>query len=390
MRTEHWERAIILLDMDSFFASVEELDNPNVSGGAISVTNGLHGNTIITCSYKARQHGIHTGMPLYKARNLCPDLINFPARHKRYSLLSNAIMSYIRTNTSPEMEVFSIDEAFIDITKCQANLGSVNEIATKLQRGIYEKFGLKASLGVSGDKTTAKHAAKLAKPYGMKIVKPTESAKFLANVAVIDICGIATKTADFLATHNVYKCADMKKISKEVLTQKYGATGARIWYMCQGLDPSNVMHNYRAAKTMGHSKILPPNTKDNEIILYYFAHMVAKLMHRMRVNGFYADHFLIAMRSKQKQWFRDKVKITIGSNSQQDLMQLVKAFMKQNWSGDCIVQVQVTALHLRSAKQIDILDQDSKVNKVNRVIDAINAKYNNACITYARIITPID
>jgi len=390
MPTEHWERAIILLDMDSFFASVEELDNPNVSGGAISVTNGLHGNTIITCSYKARQYGVHTGMPLYKARILCPDLINFPARHKRYSLLSNKIMQYIRENVSPDIEEFSIDEAFIDVTKCQAHIGSIKQIANKLQRKIYEKFGLKASLGISGDKTTAKHAVKLAKPFGIKIVRPADSGQFLANVPVVDICGISIKISDFLAKHNVYKCSDMSKIQQEVITQKYGVTGTRIWLMCQGLDPSNVKHNYRNAKTMGHGKILPPNIKDKNIILYYFAHMVAKLTHRMRVNNFYSDYFLIAMRAKNKKWFKDKVKLTISNNSQHGLMNLVKLFMEKNWHSDCITQVQITALRLCSSKQIDILDSNCKVKRLNRVIDAINTKYDNNCITYARIISPIE
>ena len=123
----HWPRAIILIDMNAFFAAVEQLDHPEWRGRALAVTNGKQGTCVITCSYEARAFGIKTGMRLYEARRLCPNLIQVPAQPERYVQVSRAIMQALATLT-PDMEIFSIDEAFLDVTRCQQLFGSPEKI----------------------------------------------------------------------------------------------------------------------------------------------------------------------------------------------------------------------------------------------------------------------
>jgi len=147
-----WPRMIALIDMNAFFASIEQLDHPAWRGRAVGVTNGLRGTCIITCSYEARTYGIETGTRLKDARRLCPHFIQVPSRPQRYTAVSTAIMQALETRVSPDLEVFSVDEAFLDLTRCQSLYGTDAEaIGRLIKRTVFEASGLLCSVGISGD-----------------------------------------------------------------------------------------------------------------------------------------------------------------------------------------------------------------------------------------------
>src|SRR5262245_4120752 len=127
MITLTWKRAIILVDMNAFFASIEQRDRPELRGQPLAITNGQQGNCIITCSYEARAFGIYTGMRLNEAKKKCPHLIQIPAHPERYAVVSQKIMAALN-DVTPDMEVFSIDEAFLDVTHCQTLWGTPEKI----------------------------------------------------------------------------------------------------------------------------------------------------------------------------------------------------------------------------------------------------------------------
>ena len=161
-----WKRAVILVDMNAFFASIEQVDFPELQGRPIGVTNGWDGTTIITSSYEARAYGVRTGMRVKEAKVLCSDFIQRPSRPKRYIEVSSCIMRSLVLFT-PDIEIFSVDEAFLDVTRCQKLLGSPPYIAELVRRKVSDvSGGLLCSVGVSGDKTTAKYAAKLKNQMG--------------------------------------------------------------------------------------------------------------------------------------------------------------------------------------------------------------------------------
>ena len=205
-----WQRAIILVDMNAFFASVEQLDHPEWRGQPLVITNGEQGTCIITSSYEARAYGIKTGMRLNEARQLCSHLIQVPAHPKRYTEVSSAIMQALMSIT-PDIEVFSIDEAFLDVTHCQHLHGHPEKIGLMAKQGVFEASGLLCSIGVSGDKTTAKYAAKLQKPDGFTVISPWDARDRLFTVPVTELCGIAGGIGAFLAKHGVYTCGDIEK-----------------------------------------------------------------------------------------------------------------------------------------------------------------------------------
>lgn len=245
-----WRRAIIFIDMNSFFAAVEQLDFPELRAKPIAVTNGEQGTCIITCSYEARSYGIKTGMRLREARKLCPSLVQVPSRTDRYIEISNKIMDALQAIT-PDIEVFSIDEAFLDITKGLHLYQSPIAAARKAQGIVHEVSGLPCSIGLSSDKTTAKYAGELEKPNGFVVIPPWEVETKLANVKVTELCGIGKNIGRFLARFGVLYCKDMHKIPISILANRFGNIGRRIWLMCQGKDDEPVHTSIPPPKSIG-------------------------------------------------------------------------------------------------------------------------------------------
>lgn len=382
-----WPCAIILVDMNCFFAAVEQLDNADLREKPIAVTNGLLGTTIITSSYEARAYGVKTGMRLPEARQLCPTLIQAPSRPDRYAELSTRIMLSLQ-NISPDVEIYSVDEAFIDVTKCQSLFGSPRTIAEKVKTTILRVSGLPCSVGVSGDKTTAKFAAKRMKPNGLVVIPPWEAEETLAAQPVTELSGINKGIASFLSQYGVLYCGDMKRLPMAILAQRYGNPGRRIWLMAQGKDPEKVHTNIAPPKTMGHGKNMPPETRNRHMILIYFQHMSEKLAARLRLYHFKASEFFIALKTQQG-WLRKKMTHPYATDDGQIIFSLCKRFLCYEWRGQGCWQVRIVALDLQSQQQGDLFDGSVDVEKrseLNKAVDKINQKFGEFAIAPSRLV----
>jgi len=384
--SDFWPSAIILVDMNAFFASVEQLDNPAWRGRPVAVTNGQQGTCIITCSYEARAHGVKTGMRLKEGWLKCPELIQCPARPERYAAVSSSIMFSLE-NITPDVEVFSVDEAFLDVTKCQKLLGSPEKIAYLVKQAVFNASGLLCSVGVSGDKTTAKYAAKQNKPNGLTVVPPWSAKDYLKDVAVTEICGIAKGVGNFLKDRNVYVCGDMQHLPISELARRFGNPGKRIWYMCQGADPAKVEKHVPEPKSIGHGKVIPPNTQDKNIILTYLLHMSEKVGARLRKHKLKAQHFSISLRTNIE-WIGEKIKTTQPIQDSQLIYKLSCKVLTQQWTGEGIHQVQITATDPQPVNgQLELFNENiSKFNKSNTAMDSINQKYGEFCLAPARLL----
>jgi len=376
-----WHRAIILIDMNAFFASVEQLDNPEWRGRAIAITNGEQGTCIITSSYEARFHGIKTGMRLQEARKLCKKLIQVPARPARYVEVSTSIMNGL-TQLTPDMEVFSVDEAFLDVTHCQLLFGHPEKIGRMAKQIVYDSSGLLCSVGVSGDKTTAKYAAKLKKPDGFFVIPPWQSKEILRHVHVTELSGIKAGIGGFLAKHGAQTCGDVEKIPISILAKRFGNIGRRIWYMCQGADPEPVHTIVANPKSMGHGKVMPPNTTNREIIDAFLMHMCEKLGARLRQHQFKAQYFFAGLLNYDIGWLGSKGKCIQPTSDSHDIFSLAKFLIDQRWNGEPISQIQVTALDPgKSGFQIDMFSQpNDKRELLYSIIDEINHKFGEFTI----------
>lgn len=386
-----WPRAIIHIDMNCFFAAIEQLDNPELRNKPIAVTNGEQGTCIITSSYEARAYGIKTGMRLREAKVLCPHLIKVASRPKRYSEISRKIMSALTTIT-PDIEIFSVDEAFLDVSRCQ-QLGTPKQLALLARKKVFEVSGLPCSVGVSGDKTTAKFAAHLKKPNGFTMITPWEARARLYDVPVNELCGIGPGITQFLATYNVYTCGDMARLPIGILAKRFGNLGRRLWYMCQGADPDPVRTTYQVLKSMGHGKVLPPYTTDAKIIWTYLRHMTEKLAARLRRHQLQAQTFFIGLKSYDHGWLGDKTKLIEPTNDGRALFNHAKQILHLHWSGIAVKQIQVTALDPQPMDlQFDLLSTLEKINhkiqqqKINTVIDCINQRFGEFTVAPAILL----
>lgn len=384
---EYWTRAIILIDMNAFFASIEQLDHPEWRGRALVVTNGKQGTCVITCSYEARAFGIKTGMRLYEARRLCSDLIQVPAQPERYVQVSRAIMDALATLT-PNMEIFSIDEAFLDVTHCQLLFGMPEKIGLMAKELVFKASGLLCSIGVSGDKTTAKFAAKLQKPDGFTVIPPWQAKARLKKVPVTELCGIKSGIGGFLAKHGVFTCGDMEKVPISILAKRFGNLGRRIWYMCQGADPDPVHTQVASPKSMGHGKVMPPNTRDTQTIETYLMHMCEKLGARLRHHYFHAQSFFVGLRSYDFGWLGGVGQTIQPTNDGKEIFQLGLFLLAQRWAGEPVCQIQVTALDPNSGGlQLDLfVKPNAKREQVNEVLDDINDRFGEFTIAPAPLL----
>ena len=384
-----WERAIILVDMNAFFASIEQLDRPEWRARPVAITNGLAGTCIITSSYEARAYGIKTGMRLKEARKLCPGLIQSPARPGRYAAVSSRIMSALE-NITPDVEVFSVDEAFLDVTRCQKLLGSPEHMAQLTKETVFKASGILCSVGVSGDKTTAKYAAKLNKPDGLTVIPPWEAKARLHDVPVTDLCGINKGIGGFLAERGVYTCGDMARLPIGVLAQRFGNPGRRIWYMAQGADPEPLQLNMPAPKTIGHGKVMPPNTKDLSVIYTYLLHMSEKIAARLRRHAMVAQHFSIGLNTREG-WIGNKARSVLPTQDGRVIVRLCKKVITACWQGQGVHQVQVTAQDPRPVNgQLELFDESSakedKEKVTNATMDQVNERYGEFALSPARLL----
>jgi DNA polymerase-4 len=381
-----WPRAIILVDMNAFFASIEQRDRPEWRGRPVAITNGQQGTCVITCSYEARAYGIRTGMRLKQARRLCPELIRCPAHPERYAAVSTAIMDALQDIT-PDIEVFSVDEAFLDVSRCQRLLGTPPRMARLAKRRVFEASGVLCSVGVSGDKTTAKFAAKLDKPDGLTVIPPWEAAGRLRDVPVTELCGIAEGIGGFLAEHGVHTCGEVKRLPISVLARRFGNPGRRIWYMCQGEDPEKLHGEVPAPQSLGHGKVVPPATRDRELLRTWLLHMSEKVGARLRRHRLQARIFFIGLRTAGG-WVGGKLHCALPTDSGQEIMALCRTVLEEIWRGQGVHQVQVTALDPAPAgSQLDLFDAMSEAQReVNAVMDEVNRRYGEFALAPARLL----
>ncbi len=242
------------MDMNAFFASVEQRDFSELRGKPVGVTNGEAGTTLITCSYEARDAGVKTGMRVHEARRLCPGLIQHPARPKVYAAISTRIMHALR-DISPDVEVFSVDEAFIDVTRCQRLHGSPEHIARLTRQRIHEvSGGLPCSIGVAGNKSTAKIASELKKPNGLTVFPPWETRGRLDKVPMEKLCGLGPNIAEFLSQYGARTCGDVARLPLTVLARRYGVTGKYLWLACQGQDTDPVAPDVAPLRSIGQAR----------------------------------------------------------------------------------------------------------------------------------------
>jgi len=379
-----WYRIIAHVDMDAFFASVEQHDFPKYAGKPVGVVNGRVGTTVITASYEARQFGIKTGMHITRAKALCPDFIAISSRPNRYAEVSTNFLAALQSLT-PDIEIFSVDEAFMDFTHCRYLYDSPKQIANKIQDIVFKASGITCSVGISGDKSTAKFASKLHKPNGITIIPPCEAEAILAPYPVTALCGVGRGIGEFLEKYRVLTCGDMKHVPVSVLSKRFGNIGRKIWLMAQAKDPSPLILNVIPIKSLSASKVLPPNTTDKELVERYFYYCCDKVATRLRQSNLFAKRITVGMSLRHRR-LKHTEDFILAINDESQFFDVAKQLMTI-WHGEGVYKVGLYLEKLcdQAHFQKDMFaHSETAHDRLNAIRDAINDRFGIGSIRTAR------
>lgn len=255
---------ILHIDMDAFYASVEQLDNPDLKGKCVIVGGQSNRGVVSAASYEARKYGVRSAMPIFMAKRKCPEGVFVSPRIQRYKEVSKKIMKLL-CDFSPLVEPVSIDEAYIDITGGERLLGSPEQVGINIKEKIKKKVNLTCSVGIAPNKFLAKIASDMDKPDGLFIIKPDEAHEFIKSLAINKVQGIGKKTGSLLENLGITTLGDVKKYRKKMLLNRLGKSGKRLIELSACIDKSPVTP-FTQRKSVSTEHTLSEDTKDPAIL----------------------------------------------------------------------------------------------------------------------------
>ncbi|MFP9097566.1 DNA polymerase IV [Flavobacterium sp. RHBU_24] len=304
------QRKIIHVDMDAFYASVEQLDNPGLRGKAIAVGGGETRGVVSAASYEARKFGVRSAMSGYLAKKRCPHLIFVKPRFERYTEISGKIREVFHEFTDL-VEPLSLDEAYLDVTVNKKGNPSATLIASEIRQRILEETGLTASAGISINKFIAKVASDYNKPNGQKTVNPDEVLQFLEDLPIGKFYGVGKVTTERMYQLGIFTGKDLKEKTEEYLTQHFGKSGAYYFRVVRGIHNSEVKP-HRIAKSVGTEHTFNENLVSEVFMLEKLERIADELERRLKKKKIagktvtlkikYSD-FTVQTRSKTMPYF---------------------------------------------------------------------------------------
>ena len=303
-------RKIIHIDMDAFYASVEQLDNPELRGKPVAVGGSSNRGVVSAASYEARKFGVKSAMSSVIAKRNCPDLIFVKARFERYREISQQIRKIFFEYTDL-VEPLSLDEAYLDVTENKKGLPSATLIAREIRNKIKDKTGLNASAGISINKFIAKVASDVNKPNGQKTVAPEEVQDFLENLEIRKFYGVGKVTADKMYRLGIFTGKDLKEKDVQFLSENFGKSGAHFYNVVRGIHLSEVKP-HRTRKSLGAERTFSENISSEIFMLERLQHIAEEIERRLNKSEVagktvtlkikYSD-FTLQTRSKTLQYY---------------------------------------------------------------------------------------
>jgi DNA polymerase-4 len=284
MTSEHTPiRKIIHLDMDAFFASVEQRDNPALRGRPVAVGGSAKRGVVAAASYEARKFGVRSALPSVTAARRCPSLVFVPPRFDVYRAVSQQIRQ-IFFRHSDLVEPLSLDEAYLDVTQDKQQIGSAIRIAQSIRSAIRDETGLTASAGVSYNKFLAKVASDQNKPDGMCVIRPHEGEDFVASLPVRRFYGVGPKTAERMAGLGIHVGADLRAKDKRFLVEHFGKSARYLYYAARGIDQRPVRPD-RIRKSVGFERTYAEDLISDASMLESLDRIVEGVWQRIEKSG---------------------------------------------------------------------------------------------------------
>ena len=382
---------ILHVDMDAFYASVAEKDNPELRGKALVVGAGARG-VVLSANYEARKFGIRAAMPVGRAQRMAPHAIFVAPDHRRYSEVSDAVMEIFRS-VSPLVEPLSLDEAFIDVTGAQRLLGTGREIAQSIRAQVFATQGITCSVGIASTKFIAKLASDRCKPNGVLEIAPDRVLEFLHPLPVSAVWGVGPKTAEELTKLGLRTVEDIAHTPRATLIRALGeATGVHLYELAWGRDYRDVLPD-EPDKSISNAETFASDIEDTEIILRELLRMTEKATHRLRESNKSAKTISIKIRFADFKTISRSKTVPLPISGTQEVFEIVRSLfiaLKLDGARLRLVGVGLDGLvdGIDGPEQIAFGEREKGWREATKAIDAASTRFGAGSVRPARLIEP--
>ena len=388
MSEELVQATILHVDMDAFYASVAELDNPQYKGKALVVGAGVRG-VVLSANYEARKFGIRAAMPVGRAKRMAPHAIFIAPEHHRYAEISERVMAIFNSFT-PLVEPISLDEAFLDVTGAQKLFGDGREIAAKIRAQVEQAEGITCSVGIAQSKFIAKLASQHCKPNGMLEIKSDRILEFLHPLPVRALWGVGPKTAESLDRLGLHTVADIANTPRSTLIRALGdAAGESLYELAWGRDYRNVIPD-EPEKSIGNEETFARDIDSPEEILAEFLRMAEKATARLRERGLFAKTVTMKIKFADFTTLSRAKTLPIGIDGTHETYEIVKKlYLALNNEGARIRLVGVSLSNLldEAPVQLELGARERGWRDADTAIDKAKARFGRGSVRPGRLIT---
>ncbi|MGI5917930.1 MAG: DNA polymerase IV [Anaerolineae bacterium] len=383
------QRWIIHVDLDAFFASVEELRNPALRGKPIIVGGDPSSRGVVSsASYAARAYGVRSAMPVAQALRLCPQAILITPEHDEYEVRSRAVMDILH-DVTPVVEQVSIDEAFLDVTGCERLWGPVETIGRMIQQRVMDEQELPVSLGIASSKLVAKIACGQGKPHGLVVVEAGKEAEYLAPLPIEALWGVGRVMAARLHALDIHTIDDLAACSEDQLVQTFGEMGHNLYLGARGIDPSPVQ-SFRERHSISQEHTYASDTADVEQVRRTLLGMCEHVAARLRDGGMVGQTVRIKLRFSDFDTITRQVRLDQPTDQGPIIYAAAYRLLQRNWPPRRwirLIGVGVAGLLEEGGYQLSLLDgTDQRRIRLSRALDQIRDRYGNRAIQRASLL----
>jgi DNA polymerase-4 len=382
------ERAILHVDLDAFFAAVEQRDRPELRGKPVIVGGGgpNQRGVVSTASYEARRFGVRSAMPLREAGRRCPDGIFLPVDGRKYLRVSREVMAILRRFT-PLVEPISIDEAFLDVTGSRELFGDGETIARSIKAAVRDEVQLTISVGVARTKLVAKIASDLRKPDGLVVVAAGDEAAFLAPLEIGRLWGVGEKTAVVLREYGVKTIGDLAALPEDLLERRFGKMGPVLGDRARGIDSDRVVGEGEAAKSVGHEHTFDVDTSDRETIERTLLAMAEGVSGRLRASGVRASTVTVKIRDSSFRTITRQRTLPEPTDLTEPIYRVALELAQPEVRGLRIRLLGISASNLGEREQLGLFPADDpRRRQAIEAADRLRRRYGERAVTRARLI----
>lgn len=380
-------RSIIHVDMDAFYASVEQRDDPALRGRPIVVGGHARRGVVLAASYEARPFGVHSAMPMARALQLLPrHAVVVPPRFEAYVEASERIFAIFESVT-PLVEALSLDEAFLDVTGSRALFGPAATIAARIRAQIASELSLPASAGIAAVKMVAKIASDLAKPNGQVEVQPGETERFLAPLPVRRLWGVGPKQEERLRLYGLRTLGDLAARTPEWLEEKLGASGRELWALARGIDERPVVPD-REAKSIGAEDTFAEDISAREELAQHLHSQAVRVGRRLRRAGARARTIQVKLKSSTHRLRTVRLTLDVATDDDQEIFRAALELLDRAAPAEPVRLTGVSVSGLDAApEQLPLLDGGARrARRLNETLDRIADRFGVEAVRPADLI----